>query len=78
MTQSSIDVRCPYGPQKLFMKLLSYDSSEEDENIPDYLTIEFACSDCARFFRKEGQNVYRVLHRYTIVGKYKETEVVES
>lgn len=78
MNQSSIEIRCPFGPQRLFMKLVLYDEIKEETSIPDYLDMEFACSDCARFYRKDHKNVYRVLHRYSIVGEYRETEIIES
>lgn len=38
--------------------------------------IEQACSDCARALRKERPDVFRVLHRYSLLGNLVETSVV--
>jgi hypothetical protein len=82
-----VEVRCPVGPQRLFMKLLlSDDENEKPRTIPELNLMELACSDCARFQRKNNQDVFRVLHRYDITGCLAEnviqyndgTDVIES
>lgn len=71
-----VDIRCPIGPQKLFLKL------RLEGNLPqvnqDLNVMELACFDCKRALRKEGQLVEHVLHRYNIVGELIETVVVDS
>lgn len=67
-----IQIRCPAGPQRL-MAILRH--REKYVIVEDNL-IEFACNDCARWKRKEGDPVWRVLHRYNLLGELVETEVV--
>lgn len=69
-----VEIRCPEGPQRLFMKLrLSDDPIERPHVVPGLNLMELACSDCARGYRKRHPEVFRVLHRYSIDG-----ELVES
>lgn len=70
MTSYSIDVRCPQGPQRLFMKLKL---SGETPSITEDNLMEFACSDCKRALRKEGFEVERVLHQYDFLGRFVNT-----
>lgn len=76
MSKIEIEVRCPNGPQRLFMKLLS------EEAIPvvniDLNLMELACGDCSRNLRKEGHDIFRVLHRYAMNAELVETVLVWS
>jgi hypothetical protein len=68
---STVEVRCPVGPQRLFSKLrLGEESSRYVQ--PDNL-IEFTCSDCARRLSREQGRRLRVLHRFDFVGDLIET-----
>lgn len=62
------EVRCPVGPQRLFLKLV-----EASEELP---ILELACGDCARRLKRQGLDVVRVLHRYTVSGELIETIVI--
>jgi len=70
MTTRSIEIRCPNGPQRLFMKLKL--EGESPKVTPDN-RLEFACSDCKRTLRREGWEVDRVLHQYDFLGQFVET-----
>lgn len=69
MATFSIDIRCPNGPQRLFMKLKM---EGEKPTVTDN-RMEFACSDCKRTLRREGFEVDRVLHQYDFLGNFCET-----
>ncbi len=62
------EVRCPGTFEKLFMRLklagLPVTVNKEHN------AYEFACSDCARAHRKEGDPVKRILHLYFIDGSF--------
>ena len=66
------EIRCPVGPRRLLSKLRL---SGEEAHYTDDNLIEFACDDCKRTYRKEGRDVFRVLHRYNFLGELVETEV---
>lgn len=66
-----VEVRCPSGPQRLFLKMLV--EGEQPKVVPGMNLMELACSDCARSYRKQGQDVFRVLHRYWVDGSLSET-----
>lgn len=70
MTSYSVDVRCPNGPQRLFMKLRLTGGQVQvtEDNL-----MEFACGDCKRALRKQGFEVDRVLHQYDFAGNFVET-----
>lgn len=70
MTSRSVEVRCPNGPQRLFMKLKLEGGSP---TITDDNRMEFACSDCKRALKREGFEVDRVLHQYDFLGNWIET-----
>jgi DNA-directed RNA polymerase subunit RPC12/RpoP len=70
VTSRSIEVRCPYGPQRLFMKLKL---AGESPVITEDNVMEFACSDCKRTLRRQGIEVDRVLHQYDFLGNWIET-----
>lgn len=66
-----VEIRCPRPPRKLFAKLV-----RDAQNSGSFSTlIEFACADCAKRLRREGQDVFRVLHRYDIDGSLVDTLV---
>jgi hypothetical protein len=69
-----IQIRCPNGPQRLFMKLLS--TGERPTVVPDLNLMELACSDCARQMKKTDKDIFRVLHRYAIDGSLVESVIV--
>lgn len=66
----TVEIRCPVGPQRLLSKLRL--SGERPVITGDNL-IEFACDDCKRTIRRRGTPVYRVLHRYNLLGELVET-----
>lgn len=70
MTNYSVEIRCPNGPQRLFMKMKL---NGETPTITEDNRMEFACSDCKRTLRKEGFEVDRVLHQYDFLGRFVET-----
>lgn len=70
MTSRAIEIRCPNGPQRLFMKLKL---EGESPRVVEGNRLEFACSDCKRTLRKEGFEVDRVLHQYNFAGVFMET-----
>lgn len=65
-----VDIRCPSGPQRLLASLLR--RGEQPTYTTDNL-IEFACYDCRRLRRKQGEDVKLVLHRYNVLGEHVET-----
>lgn len=73
MTETQTQIRCPVGPRRLLAIVVS---EGEKPKITDGNLIEFACSDCCRSLRREGQDVARVLHRFNILGEEVETVVV--
>lgn len=72
MSTFAVEVRCPNGPQRLFMKLKL---SGEEPNITDDNLMEFACGDCKRVLRRQGFEVERVLHQYNFLGEFVETYI---
>lgn len=70
MTSRSIEVRCPYGPQRLFMKLKL---AGESPTITEDNYMEFSCSDCKRNLRRQGFDVDRVIHQYDFLGNWVDT-----
>lgn len=70
MTTFSVDVRCPSGPKRLFMKMKL---NGESPKITDGNLMEFACSDCKRTLRRQGFEVDRVLHQYNFLGEFIQT-----
>lgn len=74
MSKVEIEIRCPNGPQRLFMKLLS--DGGHPRVVPDLNLMELACGDCARQMRKDGLEVYRILHRYAMTGELVENALI--
>ena len=70
MTTRSIEIRCPLGPQRLFMKLKL---SGQSPTVTSDNRLEFACSDCKRALRRDGIEVDRVLHQYDFLGNFLDT-----
>lgn len=66
------EVRCPNGPQRLFMKLKLQGKSPV---ITGGNLMEFACQDCRRIMRGQGRVVTMVLHRYDFAGQLVETVI---
>jgi len=69
-----IEIRCPVGPRRLFLKMKSEGLTPE---ITSGNLIELSCTDCKRLLRvKHGLNCRRVLHRYDLAGELVETQLV--
>lgn len=68
----TVEVRCPIGIGRLFMKL---QLAGEKPMITDGNLLEFACTDCRKQLARKGEHVSLVLHRYDFVGTLVETEV---
>lgn len=71
--KTEVAIRCPNGPQRLFLKMLV--DGDSPKVVPGMNLMELACSDCARSYRKSGKDIFRVLHRYWINGELSETVV---
>lgn len=67
---STVEVRCPVGPKKLFTKLKL--GEEFAKYLPNNI-IEFTCQDCAKRIGRERGNRVRVYHRFNFVGELVET-----
>lgn len=68
---STVEVRCPVGPRKLFTKLKlgeEFGSYVQPGNL-----IEFSCGDCARRLSRDSNVQLRVFHRFNFVGELVET-----
>ncbi len=63
---TTVEVRCPLGPRKLFTKLKL--GEEFGKYLPNNL-IEFTCSDCAKRIGRERQQRVRVYHQFNFVGE---------
>lgn len=66
----TIEIRCPVGPKRLLSKL---QLAGERPTITDGNLIEFSCSDCTKIQRRSNPEVFRILHRFNLIG-----ELVES
>ncbi len=69
---TTVEVRCPVGPRKLFTKLKL---GEEFANFLPGNLIEFTCSDCARRIGRERRVKVRVFHSFNFVGELVNTRV---
>jgi hypothetical protein len=67
------DWRCPFGT--LFGRMLI---RERPPTIVEHNLVEFACSDCKRAVRSQDHQVFRVLHRFNIVGELIETVILRA
>lgn len=61
----SVELRCPEGPRRLLSKVLV---SGDKPTITDDNLVELTCPDCKRILRQNGQQVFRVLHRFNLWG----------
>lgn len=65
-----IEIRCPVGPRRLLAKM---QATGEQPHVVSGNLLEIACTDCARYRRRENGNVFRILHRYNLIGELVET-----
>lgn len=72
---TTVEVRCPVGPRKLFTKLKL--GEEFASYLPNNL-IEFTCSDCAKQIGRERQTRVRVFHCFNFIGELVSTRVVDQ
>lgn len=72
---TTVEVRCPIGPQKLFTKLKL--GEEFAKYLPGGL-IEFTCSDCARTIGRQQNMRVRVYHRFNFIGELVSTSIEEQ
>lgn len=73
MIAPAVELRCPVGPRRLLAILRQ--SGEPLRVVPGNL-IEFACADCRRELRRQGQDPSYVLHRFDVAGELVQTIVV--
>lgn len=73
---TTVEVRCPVGPQKLFIKLKL--GEEFGNYVPDSNLIELTCSDCRRRVSREMNTPVRVFHRFNFLGELITTTVVQQ
>lgn len=66
----TVDLRCDDNPRRLLGKLLVTEPRRVD---PGSNLLEFACRDCSRDARRDGQGQVRVLHRFDLAGRLVET-----
>ncbi len=72
---STVEVRCPVGPRRLFTKLKlgeEFATFVQPENL-----IEFTCSDCAKRISREQGRPLRVYHRFNFIGELVQTSTQE-
>lgn len=72
---TTVEVRCPVGPRKLFTKLKL--GEETGGYLPNGL-IEFSCSDCSKRLAREYGRRVRVFHRFNFIGELIETLTLEQ
>lgn len=63
---TTVDVRCPDNPRRLFMRIQRRDPAVHIDRKSNL--IEVVCRDCSR-----ASGLFRVLHRYNILGELVET-----
>lgn len=71
---TTVEVRCPVGPRKLFTKLKL--GEETVQYLPSNL-IEFSCSDCAKSVSANVGRRVRVFHSFDFAGELIHTRVVD-
>ncbi len=69
---TTVEMRCPFGPRKLFIKLKL--GEEFGKYLPNNL-IEFTCGDCARRISRERGTRVRVFHRFNFIGELINTQI---
>lgn len=72
---TTVELRCPDGPRKLFAKLKV--GEESGRYLPDN-TLEISCWDCAKRISQERQHRVRVLHRFNFIGELVKTVVEDA
>ena len=72
---TAVELRCPVGPRRLLAILRQ---SGEPIRVVSGNLIEFACADCRREQRRQGQAPEYVLHRFDVAGDLVETVVVDG
>lgn len=75
VSSSSVELRCPVGPRRLLAKMLQ---RGQVPAVAEGNLLEFACADCRRLRRQEGEGVALVLHRFNLAGDLIESVVVPS
>jgi hypothetical protein len=65
----AVEIRCPAVPLRLLLRL-GAPVLVDGANM-----IEIACRGCKTDYRKAGQPVSLVLHRYNVMGQLVETEI---
>jgi hypothetical protein len=66
MPDTTVEVRCPLGPRKLFTKLKL---GEEFARTADGNLLEFTCGDCSRRIGRERGERVRVYHQFNFLGE---------
>ena len=69
------EVRCPHGPRALLAKVINSGDGDSKKYVDNRQLVELYCRDCTKSFRKVEPGVFRVLHRFNILGQLVETVV---
>lgn len=69
---STVEIRCPVGPRKLFIRLKL---GEEFATITPGNCMEITCWDCAKRVGRERQKRVRVFHSFDFAGDLISTRV---
>lgn len=67
-----VDLRCPEHYGTLLLRI------GRPVIVDGANMIEVACKSCRNDLRRRGDAVFRVLHRYNVIGDLVETEVVRE
>lgn len=70
---TTVEVRCPVGPKKLFTKLKL--GEEFATYVAESNLIEFTCRDCAKQITADCGEPVRVFHRFNFFGELIQTVV---
>lgn len=71
---STVEVRCPVGPQKLFFRV---QLGEEYSQYVSPNLLEISCYDCSKSQTRTLGRKVRVVHRFNVIGELIETDVQE-
>ena len=71
-TSEALELRCPVGPRQLLGKVI-----RETGTVPvdESNLMELSCRDCTRTKRRESPEVFRVVHRYNLLGELVENVI---
>lgn len=69
---TTVDIRCPVGPQELLMRYRMVDAVV---TIDKWNLMELMCSFCTRMGRKQDKTVKRVIHKYNLLAELCESEI---